>query len=258
MILILQFLGIFDCNDFAMKKIYFLLILLFPMLANAQLTEMNFADFTFNDIDGNQHNLYNYLDQEKIVVLDIFTTWCTNCLNAIPAVKAVWEARGPEGDDSIVMLYFERDPNTSNEAAYVQQHNLTIPVITEATQQVLDWGITYQPVYIVVCPDRSYEMHLGSIGAQGQSITALIDQCAETVGLEEELQLTSNVYSDGKVVHAEIESNRTIALSLYNLMGSKIRDVELPSGNYHWRQSDLQAGIYILRLNDESYKVVIQ
>ncbi len=241
-----------------MKKLFTIVFSFIVLSSIAQLSESNFADFTFNDIEGNEHNLYNYLDQNKRVVISIFATWCPNCVNAIPAVKAVWEARGPQGDNSIEMLYFERDPNTDNEAAYVETHNITIPVITEATQQVLDWGITYQPVYIVVCPDRSYEMHLGSIGAEGQSIINLIDECGELVSVDDEIAFEAKVYSDGKEVHAKLSSNRNIELSLFNLMGSKIREVVLPSGSYHWTQSGLDAGIYILRLNDTSYKVVVQ
>ena len=236
----------------------FLLSMSFGFLY-AQLPEQDFQDFTFSDIEGNEHHLYEYLDQGKTVVIDVFTTWCPNCTNAIPAVKSLWEARGPQGDDSIVMLYFERDAGTSNEAAYVAQHNIEIPVITEATQQVLDWGITYQPVYIVICPDRTHDRHLGSIGAAAQPIINLIDQCAEeTVGIELPEEISIHVFGGRGEVNAVINTNRTAELTLYNLMGSKVTNELIPSGEKRWKQDGLDAGIYILRINDESYKVIVQ
>ncbi len=32
-------------------------------------------DFTINDVDGNEHHLYSYLEDGKWVLLDFWATW---------------------------------------------------------------------------------------------------------------------------------------------------------------------------------------
>ena len=58
-----------------MKKLVTLLLISLTLLSNAQtglLAGTGYApDFTVTDINGNTHNLYNYLDSGKIVVYDL-------------------------------------------------------------------------------------------------------------------------------------------------------------------------------------------
>ena len=37
-------------------------------------------DFTVTDTHGEEHNLYSYLENGKVVVLDFFYTTCTPCI----------------------------------------------------------------------------------------------------------------------------------------------------------------------------------
>ena len=60
-----------------MKKILLLILICFTFLANAQtglLAGTGYApNFTVTDINGNTHNLYNYLDSGKVVVLELMS-----------------------------------------------------------------------------------------------------------------------------------------------------------------------------------------
>lgn len=223
----------------------------------AQLSESDFQNFSFQDMNGYEHELYSYLDDGKVVMLDVFATWCPNCVAAIPTVRSLWEERGPQGDDSIVVLKMERDPNTNNEASFVAQHDIMMPVITEAEQFIADLGITYQPVYVVICPDRTYEMHLGSIG-DGTVLTDLIDQCGTATSIEDrpvkpELQF----FTDNGMITARITSPKNTEIELYNLVGRRIARGLIQAGEQLWTQNGLDTGIYILRLGDDSYKVIV-
>ena len=98
--------------------------MLIASFATAQLPNGSVApDFTATDVNGNQHRLYDYLDQKATVILDISATWCGPCWNyhAGGTFEEIWEAHGPAGQpgvsqnttDDVMILWFEGDAGTS-------------------------------------------------------------------------------------------------------------------------------------------------
>ena len=136
-------------------------------------------DFTLTDMDGTEHHLYSYLDQGKTVIMDMFATWCGPCIASIPSVETIWEEHGPAGDNTIVVLTLESDANTSNEAATAAEHNMTAPLFDNGhTITNLGYQSGYFPTYFVVCPDRTWQMHIGGVG-QTSTLLNLVDNCPE-------------------------------------------------------------------------------
>ena len=86
-----------------MKKILLSAILCSTLFASnsiAQLPDGSIApDFTTVDINGNTHNLYDYLDQGYTVVMDISATWCPPCWSYHQggALEDLWANHGPAG-----------------------------------------------------------------------------------------------------------------------------------------------------------------
>ena len=66
-----------------MKKTLTLLLICLTFLVNAQTGMLNGSgyapDITVTDINGNTHNLYNYLDSGKVVVLEFLSVTCGHC-----------------------------------------------------------------------------------------------------------------------------------------------------------------------------------
>lgn len=101
-----------------MKKILLSLAAAFTFsAASAQLPDGSLApNFTGTDLNGNTHTLYEYLQQGYTVVVDISATWCGPCWNYhnTHALEDLWEQHGVDNGGTVVVLFIEGDPQTTN------------------------------------------------------------------------------------------------------------------------------------------------
>ncbi len=155
-----------------MKKVLqsflFLLMVCGTVALNAQLANNTVApDFTLTDINGNEHNLYSYLDDGKSVILDFSATWCPPCwsYHTSGEFETLWEEHGPDGADDVMILMIEADL-TTNSADLNGNTSATMgdwvtgtpyPIIdlTGADGAVSDaYNVSYFPTIYFVGPNR--------------------------------------------------------------------------------------------------------
>jgi len=158
-----------------MKYFFTLLFISFyAVVSYGQLPDEFIApDFTVTDINGNEHNLYEKLDEGKTVILDIFTTWCGPCweIHEQQVLKNIWEERGPDGTDEVFIFSIENDLSTdmddilgigqNTQGDYTE--GITFPIIDETVPGSepgfgsigCDYFVIGFPTFYFVCPDRS-------------------------------------------------------------------------------------------------------
>ena len=96
----------------------FTLIAFFTLL----MSQANFAqigavapDFMITDIEGVEHNLYQILDDGKVVVIDVSATWCPPCwsMHEEHYMKDIYDQFGPNGTDQVHVIFYEGDAGTT-------------------------------------------------------------------------------------------------------------------------------------------------
>jgi len=127
-----------------MKKNLFVLIMLLPLLFNAQtengkkekvytnpvefykaLEDGSYApNFSLQDLNGTTHTLYDYLDQGKTVFIDFFAVWCSPCWNFMNynSFENLYKEHGPAGyqgvnantTDDVMVFAIEASGNNAN------------------------------------------------------------------------------------------------------------------------------------------------
>ncbi len=145
-----------------MRILLSLSIILFSINLYGQMA----PNFTVTDVNGQTHNLYtDYLDQDKIVVINVFFVYCPPCNSAAPGFQAKHVQWG-SGSQGVQFMYLTNKVTDNNTlvTGFKNQHSLTMPSISAqggAVQaQALYTGGAFGPFYgtphyTVIAPDRT-------------------------------------------------------------------------------------------------------
>jgi peroxiredoxin len=251
-----------------------LLLLVFTVTASAQVLA---PDFTVVDTEGNVHNLYDYCEDGKIVVLDFFYVGCSYCEYYSAHIQQSYEDFGCNQGD---VIFLGLDWNDTD--AEVQWFDSTYGITYPSASGIDGGADTVQSLYnisiyttvLVVGPDKqikkdikpptcaNIDSFLLILGAQMMPCNVGIE---EAMGVSSAVELINNPVDESKLVALSVEQQGDYRLQLTDMFGRVLYDqsTHLESGisNVQLPQS-LEAGMYILNVQKDNeaweFKVLIQ
>jgi thiol-disulfide isomerase/thioredoxin len=126
----------------------------FSLLCQTYLEEA--VDFTVTDIDGTEHRLFEYLEEDKFVVIDFFYTTCNPCIGSIPTLNFSFEKYGCNKGDLIFLSVNFNDTNTEL-LEYRNTYNNLAPLVSgtegNGNEVIIKYGIFAFPTVILIAPD---------------------------------------------------------------------------------------------------------
>jgi len=181
-------------------------------------------NFIEEDINGNMHDLFEYLDAGKTVIVDIGTTACGPCwdFHQTNELESFYQNYGPNGTNNLMVFMWEASElSTDNDVTNTQPlsgfgtaGDWTIDISYPLINSIDPWYFTNSihilgtgyPVIYVICPDRSFNrIYVDEFVTD--SLVYRIEQC-----------LGGTLRVDPNIIDYS-----TMPFTCYNLMGQIIK-----------------------------------
>ena len=225
------------------KKIIFLLSFFAVIISMAQCPLTTAVDFTATDINGVQHNLFNYLNNNKYVVIDFFYTTCGPCQQTAPKVQGAYENFGCNASN-VIFLSIDNGDNNQLVQQFGDTYGIHCPKISGVEGGGTAINSTYQitafPTVIMIAPNKTIiEQDIWPIADAAYLISVVSGHggiamaCSSTVN-ETPINNSINSFSiypnpnnGNAFLNINLINKSLVSMSVYNLIGEKIK--EFPS-----------------------------
>lgn len=242
------------------NKLLITILLLLSFLGNAQSGLLVAEDFLVKDVNAHSHQLFQYLNAGKIVVLPFFTTTCGSCNIYTPEIVLSCEDFGCNQGD-VYYLGVNWGSDNIGVTDFISVHAVNYPCASgdEGLGDIVNeqYEIASHITTLVITPDRGIAGHFygpnyyptrDTLNSLLLSLGAQMGNC--TVSIEEVNQLANASIS----IHPNpAGKNPQIDISIKDMGLYQLEIINI-SGQLVYSQKDIFASEKItLNLNLEAY-----
>jgi thiol-disulfide isomerase/thioredoxin len=123
---------------------------------HAQTSLDTAANFTVKDVDGITHRLNEYLEQDKIVVIDFFTITCGPCTTYAPLINESYTHFGCNSSN-VIFLGINWGGDNAGVSDFGFTYGVQYPEVSgtegNGNHVVDDYGVLSYPTVILILPD---------------------------------------------------------------------------------------------------------
>jgi len=265
-----------------MKRIFTVItITVFALSASTQTLLDTATNFFVKDIDGQNHELFDILGQNKYVVINFYSTACGTCQQHGPEMQEAYLEFGcNEGN----VFFISIDKGNWNEDViyFNNEYGIEYPSVSgmEGNGNIthLEYEIQGTPSVVMIAPDRSIPVKqvfpavaqniIDSVDAHG----GIMQPCGVTAVNEDEISQRSfafypNPASEFVNFGVNLQKSIKLNIEIYDLMGKSVAKTQptiYKEGTSEKRisVSHLANGIYIGQIRNgetilESRKIII-
>ncbi|MBD45060.1 MAG: hypothetical protein CMC65_07565 [Flavobacteriaceae bacterium] len=255
-----------------MKKITSLLLFFaISFFANSQVNNYNVGDivddFTVTDVNGVEHNLYEYAVAGKYIYLDFFFDTCGPCQATTPIFNEFYDKYGcNEGELIMISVNDGTDGDQEVidfEETYGGSFNHAPAVSADGGAGAVDsnFGIAAYPTYILIGPDTTLLENdiwpLTDVSTfEATFPIGLVPEVLECTELgvtdvqNVEFAIVPSV-SNGQNISLIMESQEAKNIQVYDITGREVYSQNVNANNMVF-SLNVSSGTYLLRVNTET------
>jgi thiol-disulfide isomerase/thioredoxin len=141
-----------------MRKLLLAVLVLVGLQTQAQTNLTTAVDFTVTDIHGDTHNLFNYLDNGKHVIVDCFFTTCGPCIASVPTLNQAYTDYGCNTGE-IIFISIDNGESDAAVLQYENDYGGLLPSVSGndggGNAVISAYGISAYPTVVLIAPDRT-------------------------------------------------------------------------------------------------------
>lgn len=229
--------------------------------AFSQVPVLTAVDFSVKDVESKSHHLFSYLDANKIVVLDFFTTNCGPCQTYATEVSQAYEYFGCN-EGNVVFMGINWGSDNQSVITFDSLWDARYPSVSGiqggGNEVVEDYQVLSYPTVIVITPDHNIAVNhiwpplFDSIVQQVSQLGGIPSSCTVS-NLDTEIgQLNIRVMESGELrVSFPKSENAYNTLSIYSIQGRLLWQESLRGLSDCVINPRLNRGLYIVRLVSE-------
>lgn len=216
------------------------------------------VDFSFTDLNGVGHNLFQELDKGNTIVLDFFFVDCKPCQKLTPGMVNMYNEYVSQSKKIIVfgisdrdgnskLSVFEDDFNVSYSSCGVDGGGDSITDLYKARFNFQGW-----PTYAVICPNREVYWNLER-DSSFLELRDAIDSCAQRVDMDvKREELSFEIYPNPAhdVISINVPNAPYFEVNIFSLEGKELLTKKSKTSELKMDIKALNPGIYPVQIKE--------